>query len=126
MPLSIPFNKPFVAGKARLSAFGAQWFSTGPAQEVAIYDDPGVPGGVIYFSFSGLGANRKCVAWFDLRVRIRKCDLSDTSAPDRPCEPQFAPVDLGTADNDPLRYGVRFRNANASDAGSRSHSKAAK
>jgi hypothetical protein len=61
-------NKPFVAGKARCSTFDPQWVITGPAQEVAIYDDPGLPGGVIYFSFQGLGANRKCVAWFDLRV----------------------------------------------------------
>jgi anaerobic selenocysteine-containing dehydrogenase len=55
-------------------------------------------------------------AWFDLRVRIRKCEESDTSPPDRPCEPQFAPLDLGTAGNEPLRYGVRFRDANEREA----------
>jgi anaerobic selenocysteine-containing dehydrogenase len=55
-------------------------------------------------------------AWFDLRVRIRKCEESDGSPRDRPCEPQFAPLDLGTAGSEPLRYGVRFRAANEREA----------
>ncbi|MBB5208758.1 molybdopterin oxidoreductase family protein [Chiayiivirga flava] len=42
-------------------------------------------------------------AWFDLRVSIRKSTRTDLA------EPQFAPLDLGTANNAPLRYGAGFR-----------------
>ncbi|GAB3346972.1 molybdopterin oxidoreductase family protein [Lysobacter tyrosinilyticus] len=44
-------------------------------------------------------------AWFDLRVRIAKADSAGQSAP------QFAPLELGEADNRPLRYGANFRAA---------------
>jgi anaerobic selenocysteine-containing dehydrogenase len=42
-------------------------------------------------------------AWFDLRVNISKADLETIS------EPQFAPLPMGTADNEPLRYGAMMR-----------------
>lgn len=42
-------------------------------------------------------------AWFDLRVSIRR------SAQQTHAEPQFEPLDFGTADNTPLRYGARTR-----------------
>lgn len=42
-------------------------------------------------------------AWFDLRVSIRKIDAVATS------EPQFAPLDLGSAPDAPLRYGASLR-----------------
>ncbi|HVR81933.1 MAG TPA: molybdopterin dinucleotide binding domain-containing protein, partial [Luteimonas sp.] len=44
-------------------------------------------------------------AWFDLRVNIRKVEHVVES------EPQFAPLAYAEADERPLRYGVRFRNA---------------
>ena len=42
-------------------------------------------------------------AWFDLRVRIAPAANTRTS------QPQFAPLELGTADDRPLRYGAQFR-----------------
>ena len=42
-------------------------------------------------------------AWFDLRVRIAK------AAPTTATSPQFAPLQLGSADDRPLRYGAQFR-----------------
>jgi len=66
-------------------------------------------------------------AWFDLRVRIAKVEQrADAPTSERPSEPQFAPIEMGTAGNEPLRYGVRFRDANELAAGSRSGSKGAK
>ena len=61
---------PFAAGKASLSAYNPQWFSTsaGAQPEVSIRSKSGGPSGVIYFNFSGLGAGRKCVAWVDMVV----------------------------------------------------------
>lgn len=44
-------------------------------------------------------------AWFDLRVRITKAADSGASE----SEPQFAPLELGQADDKPLRYGAQFR-----------------
>ncbi len=44
-------------------------------------------------------------AWFDLRVRITKA--ADTGVSES--EPQFAPLELGQADDKPLRYGAQFR-----------------
>ena len=44
-------------------------------------------------------------AWFDLRVRIAKAEPATQSAP------QFAPLEMGTADDRPLRYGADFRAA---------------
>ena len=44
-------------------------------------------------------------AWFDLRVRIAK--VADASA----SAPQFAALELGEADDRPLRYGAQFRAA---------------
>lgn len=44
-------------------------------------------------------------AWFDLRVRIAPAAVADTSA----SAPQFPPLDLGQADDKPLRYGAQFR-----------------
>ncbi|MEG3789499.1 molybdopterin oxidoreductase family protein [Lysobacter sp. CCNWLW3] len=43
-------------------------------------------------------------AWFDLRVRIARAEPASESAP------QFPPLQLGEADNRPLRYGAAFRN----------------
>jgi len=42
-------------------------------------------------------------AWFDLRVRLRRIDARAAS------EPQFAPLALGEADAQPLRYGAQWR-----------------
>ncbi|HEY5802263.1 MAG TPA: molybdopterin oxidoreductase family protein [Lysobacter sp.] len=42
-------------------------------------------------------------AWFDLRVRIAKVADAGESAP------QFPPLELGQADDQPLRYGAQFR-----------------
>ncbi len=42
-------------------------------------------------------------AWFDLRVRIRKVEAAHASAP------QFAPIEFGSADDRPLRYGAELR-----------------
>ncbi|WP_330970080.1 molybdopterin oxidoreductase family protein, partial [Lysobacter sp. A3-1-A15] len=42
-------------------------------------------------------------AWFDLRVRIDKVAAASHSTP------QFAPLELGQADNLPLRYGAAMR-----------------
>ena len=42
-------------------------------------------------------------AWFDLRVRIAKAAPASQSAP------QFAPLEMGAADDRPLRYGADFR-----------------
>ncbi|WP_342316762.1 molybdopterin oxidoreductase family protein [Lysobacter sp. FW306-1B-D06B] len=42
-------------------------------------------------------------AWFDLRVRIAKAPRAQASSP------QFAPLDMGQADDAPLRYGAQFR-----------------
>jgi anaerobic selenocysteine-containing dehydrogenase len=47
-------------------------------------------------------------AWFDLRVRIAPADAPGGSGR---VEPQLAPLDLGAADNRPLRYGAGFRDA---------------
>ncbi|QSX73928.1 molybdopterin oxidoreductase family protein [Lysobacter arenosi] len=44
-------------------------------------------------------------AWFDLRVRITKAADTGVST----SEPQFAPLELGQADDKPLRYGAQFR-----------------
>ncbi|MFC3815112.1 molybdopterin oxidoreductase family protein [Lysobacter sp. GCM10012299] len=44
-------------------------------------------------------------AWFDLRVRIAKAADSEATV----SEPQFAPLELGQADDKPLRYGAQFR-----------------
>jgi anaerobic selenocysteine-containing dehydrogenase len=44
-------------------------------------------------------------AWFDLRVSIRKTSVVVESAP------QFPPLAYAEADEAPLRYGARFRNA---------------
>ena len=44
-------------------------------------------------------------AWFDLRVRITKAADTGVSM----SEPQFAPLELGQADDRPLRYGAQFR-----------------
>ncbi|HEY5805457.1 MAG TPA: molybdopterin oxidoreductase family protein [Lysobacter sp.] len=42
-------------------------------------------------------------AWFDLRVRIAKvADVAESA-------PQFPPLELGQADDQPLRYGAQFR-----------------
>lgn len=62
-------NKPYAAGKASMFTYGPQWFSsgTGSLNEVSIRTSGGFSG-VIYFHFNGLGANRKCIAWLDLRV----------------------------------------------------------
>ncbi|MGH8076228.1 MAG: molybdopterin oxidoreductase family protein [Lysobacter sp.] len=46
-------------------------------------------------------------AWFDLRVRIAK------TAPMAEVEPQFVPLEFTAADNQPLRYGIGFREKNA-------------
>jgi hypothetical protein len=46
-------------------------------------------------------------AWFDLRVRIARTDPATQSAP------QFPALELGAADNRPLRYGANFRAARA-------------
>jgi hypothetical protein len=58
---------PFTSSRASMSAFGPQWFTTG-APEVSIRSQMGSLNGVIYLNFSTLGANRKCIAWFDLLV----------------------------------------------------------
>lgn len=42
-------------------------------------------------------------AWFDLRVRITRAAEASTSSP------QFPPLDMGQADDRPLRYGAQFR-----------------
>lgn len=42
-------------------------------------------------------------AWFDLRVRIAKVAAATMTSP------QFAPLELGRADDAPLRYGAQFR-----------------
>ncbi len=42
-------------------------------------------------------------AWFDLRVRIARA--ADTTM----SSPQFAPLEMGRADDAPLRYGAQFR-----------------
>jgi sulfite dehydrogenase (quinone) subunit SoeA len=53
-------------------------------------------------------------AWFDLRVRVAPARTASGASPEtRRSEPQFAPLDLGTADDRPLRYGVTFRDARA-------------
>ena len=44
-------------------------------------------------------------AWFDLRVRIARAADSEATV----SEPQFAPLELGQADDKPLRYGAQFR-----------------
>ncbi|MHB8913189.1 MAG: molybdopterin dinucleotide binding domain-containing protein, partial [Lysobacter sp.] len=46
-------------------------------------------------------------AWFDLRVRIAR------TTPLAQSDPQFAPLAFTTADNQPLRYGVGFREKNS-------------
>lgn len=43
-------------------------------------------------------------AWFDLRVRISRVEPAEES------QPQFPALELGEADNRPLRYGAAFRN----------------
>jgi len=40
-------------------------------------------------------------------VRIAKADAAAESA--ATSEPQFAPLEMGSADNRPLRYGAGFR-----------------
>ncbi|HEY0661410.1 MAG TPA: molybdopterin oxidoreductase family protein [Lysobacter sp.] len=52
-------------------------------------------------------------AWFDLRVRIARADAVDGRDETRQSQPQFAPIELGTADNRPLRYGADLRAARA-------------
>jgi hypothetical protein len=47
-------------------------------------------------------------AWFDLRVRIAKADL-EAAATETASAPQFAPLQMGTAGNQPLRYGSAMR-----------------
>ncbi len=42
-------------------------------------------------------------AWFDLRVRIARAGAETTS------EPQFQPLNMGKADDEPLRYGAAMR-----------------
>jgi hypothetical protein len=59
----IDTRAPFQTASSSLTAYGPQWYSTD--------DDPArvsLRGGAIYFSFAGLGANRPCIAWFDLLV----------------------------------------------------------
>jgi hypothetical protein len=58
-------RRPYTAGRASLSASAPQFFSTGIG-EVSIRDEAGL--NAIFFNFQTLGANRKCIAWFDLRV----------------------------------------------------------
>jgi anaerobic selenocysteine-containing dehydrogenase len=47
-------------------------------------------------------------AWFDLRVRIGKAH-AETAALDAGSTPQFAPLQMGTVGNEPLRYGAAMR-----------------
>src|SRR5262245_38721437 len=73
LPIAAPFvqldpRKPYIAGKGDITVFGPQWYATVGTPEVSIRSTPGGFSSVIYFGFSGLGANRKCIAWFDLRV----------------------------------------------------------
>ena len=42
-------------------------------------------------------------AWFDLRVRIERAEAVDEA------EPRFQPLELGRADDAPLRYGAAMR-----------------
>ena len=59
---------PYTAGKASMTAYGPQWFHTGGSADVSIRSQAGSLSGIVYFTFSNLGANRKCIVWFDLRV----------------------------------------------------------
>jgi hypothetical protein len=61
-------RKPYIAGKGDLSVFEPQWYLTNGVPEVSIRSQPGAFASVIWVGFSGLGANRKCIAWFDLLV----------------------------------------------------------
>jgi hypothetical protein len=61
-------RKPYVAGKGDLTVFEPQWYASNGTPEVSIRSQPGGFASVIYTGFAGLGANRKCIAWFDLRV----------------------------------------------------------
>ncbi|HEV2606648.1 MAG TPA: molybdopterin oxidoreductase family protein, partial [Xanthomonadaceae bacterium] len=47
-------------------------------------------------------------AWFDLRVRIQKAHAG-TATTETDSAPQFAPLAMGEADNEPLRYGAAMR-----------------
>ncbi|MFC0676626.1 molybdopterin oxidoreductase family protein [Lysobacter korlensis] len=48
-------------------------------------------------------------AWFDLRVHIERAEAPAAAA----SQPQFAPLELGTAGERPLRYGADLRRARA-------------
>ncbi|HEV8693608.1 MAG TPA: molybdopterin oxidoreductase family protein [Lysobacter sp.] len=59
-------------------------------------------------------------AWFDLRVRIAKAEATTQSAP------QFPALNMGDADNRPLRYGADFRAARAEEKQARTRAARAK
>ena len=48
-------------------------------------------------------------AWFDLRVRIERAEAPVAPDGEREVSPGFAPLALGSAPEQPLRYGAQFR-----------------
>ncbi|UNK48630.1 molybdopterin oxidoreductase family protein [Lysobacter sp. S4-A87] len=48
-------------------------------------------------------------AWFDLRVRIAKAANASVADESTESQPQFPPLELGQANDQPLRYGAQFR-----------------
>jgi hypothetical protein len=64
----IDVQHPFSFGHASMTSYGAQWVATGGSAEVSIRSHTGSLDGMIFLNFTGLGANRKCIAWVDLRV----------------------------------------------------------
>jgi len=60
---------PFIAGRAQMSVSGPQWVIAGDTAEIGFRWNPGTFfGSIVWFDFRNLGANRKLVAWIELRV----------------------------------------------------------
>jgi hypothetical protein len=60
-------RRPYSAGKASLVVARPQYYATGANPGIDLIDDsPNL--NTIFLSFETLGANRKCIAWFDLSV----------------------------------------------------------
>ena len=60
-------RQPYTASRASLWASRAEWYSSGANQENLGSDDSPSDNS-IFLSFETLGANRKCIVWFDLSV----------------------------------------------------------
>jgi hypothetical protein len=61
---------PFTAGRATLLVMAPVWYAAGSGvgSGEMFMKNTGSLGTIAYFTFENLGANAKCIAWFDIQV----------------------------------------------------------